>query len=132
MADRTTMLDPLEEDEQLQVTAYLVALSPNLQKSARQLREQRDRRDESRQAAAAVTTEEAGPTAYDPVVAKTLFKDKCSQCHEATLVDESPPGTEDEARELVAWMVDEGLEATEEELTQIVQYLTDSPAKASE
>jgi mono/diheme cytochrome c family protein len=132
MADRTTMLNPLEEDEQLKVTAYLVALSPDLQKSARQLREEQDRRDQSKQAAAAVATEAAAPTAYDSSAAKQLFEDKCSQCHEATLVDDSPPGSEEEARELVAWMVDEGLEATEEELAQIVQFMTESYAKASE
>ncbi len=33
MADRTTLVDPLDEEEQWQVTAYLVALSPQLQQS---------------------------------------------------------------------------------------------------
>jgi mono/diheme cytochrome c family protein/rubredoxin len=132
MADRTTMLNPLEEDEQLRVTAYLVALSPNLQKSARQLRKEQDRRDQSKQAAAAVTTGPAGATVYDPAAAEQLFQAKCSQCHKATLVQDSPPGSEDEARELVAWMVDEGLEATEEELAQIVRFLTESYTKTSE
>jgi mono/diheme cytochrome c family protein len=132
MADRTTMLDPLEENEQLLVTAYLVALSPNLQKSAQELREQQDRRDRSKQAAAAVATDQAGPAAYDPAAARQLFASKCSQCHELDLVEGSPPGSEDETRELVAWMVEEGLEATEEELAQIVRYLTESYAKASE
>jgi rubredoxin/mono/diheme cytochrome c family protein len=132
MADRTTMLNPLEENEQLQVTAYLVALSPDLRKSARQLREEQDRRDQSKQAAAAVSDEEAESIAYDATAARQLFDEKCSQCHEAALVDESPPGSQEEARELVAWMVDEGLEASEEELTQILQYLTESYIKVSE
>lgn len=132
MADRTTMLNPLEEDDQLQVTAYLVALSPNLRKSVQQLRQELDRRDQSKQAAAAVTSDEGEPTTYDSTAAKQLFEDKCSQCHEATLVSDSPPGSEDEARELVARMVDAGLEATEEELSQIVQYLTESHVNASE
>jgi rubredoxin/mono/diheme cytochrome c family protein len=132
MADRTTMLNPLEESEQLQVTAYLVALSPDLRKSAQQLRQERDRRDQSRQAAAAVATDQAEPTAYDPSAARQLFEDKCSQCHEATLVETTPPGSENEAQKLVAWMVDEGLEATEQELAQIVRFLTETYAKASE
>jgi rubredoxin/mono/diheme cytochrome c family protein len=128
MADRTTMLNPLEEDEQLQVTAYLVALSPDLRKSARQRRQEQDRRDRSTELAQTVAEELAGPATYDSAAAQQLFKDKCSQCHEETLVDESPPGSEDEARELVAWMVEEGLEATEDELAQIVQYLIEREA----
>ena len=70
--------------------------------------------------------------AYDAATAKQLFENKCSQCHATDLVAEAPPGSEDEARELVARMVDEGLEATREELIQIVQYLTESYGKASE
>jgi cytochrome c5 len=132
MSDRTTLLNPLEENEQLQVTAYLVALSPDLQKSARQLREEQDRRDQSQQAAEAVTTKQTGPAAYDPAAAKELFDKKCSQCHETGLVADSPPGSGEEARELVAWMVEEGLEATEGELAQLVRYLTESYAKPAE
>jgi rubredoxin/mono/diheme cytochrome c family protein len=132
MADRTTMLDPLEENEQRQVTAYLVALSPDLRKSAQQRRQEQDRLERSNELAQTVAAELAGPTAYDSTTAKQLFEAKCSQCHEATLVDESSPGSEDEARQLVAWMVQEGLEATEDELAQIVQYLTEVYVKASE
>ena len=55
MADRTTLVDPLDEEEQWQVTAYLVALSPQLQQSVQQLREQQDRRNETKQAAATMT-----------------------------------------------------------------------------
>jgi rubredoxin/mono/diheme cytochrome c family protein len=132
MADRTTLMNPLEEDEQWQVTAYLVALSPQLQKSTRQLRAEQDRRDQSQQAAAAVAAEEAEPSAYDPDAAKELFDKKCAQCHETSLVSQSPPGSKDEARELVASMVEEGLEATQEELELIVQYLTETHAKSSE
>lgn len=132
MADRTTLLNPLEEDEQWQVTAYLIALSPQLQKSSRQLRDEHDRRDRSKQAAAAVASEEAQPATYDPAAAKQLFEKKCSQCHKTALVSKSPPGSEGEAGELVARMVEEGLEATREELTQIVRYLTESHATLSE
>ena len=57
---------------------------------------------------------------------KQLFEAKCSQCHGIALVFQSPPGSEDEARELVASMVDEGLEATEAELSQIVRYLAET------
>ncbi len=132
MADRTTMLNPLEEDEQWLVTAYLVAISPQLQQSAKLLHDQRERQAKSQQAAEAIVTHEADAVAYDPAAAEQLFQSKCSQCHAADDVSRSPPGSEDEARELVAWMVDEGLEATEQELSQIVQYLTKTYAKPGE
>jgi rubredoxin/mono/diheme cytochrome c family protein len=132
MADRTTMLNPLEEQEQWQVTAYLIGLSPQLQKSAQQLRDEQDRRDRSKQAAEAVAADRVEPAAYDAAAAKQLFQNKCSQCHETEEVAEAPPGSEAEARELVAWMVEEGLEATEAELEQLVRYLTDTYAESSE
>jgi mono/diheme cytochrome c family protein len=132
MADRTTMLDPLDEEEQWQVTAYLIALSPQLQKSTQKMRNEQDRQDQAKQAAEAIAKEQVEPTAYDAVAAKQLFENKCSQCHGTEDVAAAPPGSEEEARELVAWMVDEGLEATEEELKQLVLYLTETYAKSSE
>jgi rubredoxin/mono/diheme cytochrome c family protein len=132
MADRTTMLNPLEENEQLQVTAYLVALSPELRKSAKQRSQLEKRHEKSKQAADAVVSKQAAPVTYDPATAHKLFLGACSQCHELDLVDEKPPVSEEKARELVSSMVDEGLEATEEELSQIVRFLTESYAKAPE
>jgi len=81
---------------------------------------------------AAFAAEEAEPAAYDPDAARELFEKKCSECHDSTLVSESPPGSEDEARALVTLMVKEGLKATQEELVQIVQYLTETHATSSE
>jgi rubredoxin/mono/diheme cytochrome c family protein len=130
MADRTTTLNPLQENEQLFVTAYLVALSPDLQRSARQLRQQRIHRDRSQQTAEAITADEAGGGTFDLALAKPLFQSKCSQCHETTVIKEAPPANETEARELVARMVEEGLEGTPEELAQIVQFLTVTYAKS--
>ena len=132
MADRTTMLNPLEEEQQWQVTAYLIAISPQLQRSAQQLRGEQDRRKQSKEAAETVTEETAESAAYDAAAAKQWYESKCSQCHSLDAVDNAPPGSLEEARELVAWMVDEGLEATEEELSHIVRYLTDTNAKPTE
>jgi mono/diheme cytochrome c family protein len=132
MADRAELLKPLSEDEQWKVTAYLVALSPQLQLSARQLRDAQDRRDEAKQAAAAVTNQSAEEAAYDPAAAQALFEAKCSQCHKTKLVSTFTLKSEDDSRELVGRMVDEGLEASEAELTLIVRYLTETHAKPSE
>ncbi len=132
MADRTTMLNPLEESEQWQVTAYLIAVSPQLWKSARQRSEEEAQRDESVEAAQAVAQEEVEAPAYDAAAARKLFEAKCSQCHQVAAVADAPPGSETEARELISWMVDEGLEASEEELALLVRYLTETYAQPKE
>jgi rubredoxin/mono/diheme cytochrome c family protein len=132
MADRTTTLDPIGEDEQWQVTAYLIAISPQLQQSAQQLRDARDRRDEAKRAAQAAGVESAEPVDYDETAARQLFQAKCSQCHQTDLVTADPPASEQEARELVTRMVEEGLEATEEEIALIVRYITDFPTRETD
>ena len=132
MADRTTLVDPLEEEEQLQVTAYLVAISPQLQRSAQQMRQQQREQNEAKQAAADITAEQVQAASYDPAVAKQLFEKKCSQCHVPTLVKHAPPSSEEAARELVKKMVAEGLKASEGELSQIIRYIVETYAKNSE
>jgi rubredoxin/mono/diheme cytochrome c family protein len=126
MAERTTVLNPLEPRQQWQVTAYLIALSPRLQKSARERRVQQGRRDQSRQAAEAVAAEETETGGYDPAAAEALFESKCSQCHPTSLVGAAAPASEQEARELVARMVEEGLTASEQELGLLVRYLSET------
>ncbi len=123
MADRTTLLNPIGQTEQWQVTAYLIAISPELQRSAQQMRAQQEAGEQSRQAAETVAAAKAEIPPYDPQLAKRLFETKCSQCHRTTLVESSPPGSAEDARSLITRMVGEGLSATEDELAQIVQYL---------
>lgn len=112
------------------VTAYLIAISPQLQQSTQQLRGQEAA---SREAAAAVQAGESGAeVAFDLGAATPVFESKCSQCHPTSLVDMFPPASAEAARDLVTRMVDEGLVATPEELSQIIQYLTATYADASE
>ena len=129
MSDRTTLVSPLTEEQQLTVTAYLVAISPQLQRSAKKMREQQGAAAEAKEAAATVATKGSEAAAYDPSTAKRLFQTKCSQCHQTTLVEQAPPASEQAARELVARMVEEGLSATPDELMQIAQYLIETHAK---
>lgn len=129
MADRTTLFNPLDEAEQWQVTAYLVAISPQLQQSAQQMRAEEESRQQSQQAAQAITKEKAQLAALDPTRAKQLFERKCSECHRLEVLDTASITSQNDAQDLVARMVEEGLTATEEELGQIVQYLTTAYAK---
>ena len=128
MADRATVWNRMDEQQQWQVTAYLVALSPRLQRSARQQRQAAERQEQAKRAAAAA----GEPDAYDADLAKRLFETKCSQCHETSVVDETPPGSSEEIQELIARMVEEGLEATEQEIAQLVRYLNETYARRSE
>ena len=131
MADRTTLLAPIDEHQQWQVTAYLVALSPQLQQSAQRLRDQAERRDGAKQAAASLAAKPEDAAPYDAAQAKQLFETKCSECHATSEVDKTPPDSEDAARDLVKRMVHEGLTASEEELAQLVRYLTETYVKKS-
>ncbi len=130
MADRTTMLAPLDEEQQWLVTAYLIAISPQLQQSTQQLRGQEAA---SRETKAAVQAAEPGAeVAFDSGAATAVFESKCSQCHPTSLVNMFPPASVEAARDLVTRMVDEGLVATPEELSQILQYLTATYADGSD
>lgn len=128
MADRTTLLDPLDEEEQWQVTAYLVAVSPQLQQSLQQMRQEQERRDEAKEAAAAMAGQGGQEAAYDPARAKGIFETKCSECHKTALVEQNPPASAEAARALVARMVEEGLTAAEDELDQIARYVAETYA----
>ncbi len=129
MAERATLPDAIDDHQQWQVTAYLVALSPQLQQSAQQLRDQTERRNETRQAAAGLSEKPADDARYDAVRVKQLFEIKCSECHATTEVEKNPPDTESAARDLIKRMVDEGLAASEEELSQLTRYLIENYIK---
>ncbi len=128
MARRSTVATTISTDEQWQVTAYLVALSPELQETRQQLETEHAQQSKAQQAAANPPAQ----VSYDPNAAKQLFEAKCSQCHSSSLVAKMPPASATAASELVAKMVDEGLDASDTEIAQIIQYLTETYAKRVE
>ncbi len=117
------MIQPLADEQQWQVTAYLTALSPQLQRSTQQLTDQQASQEAARQAARELADPAAAEGPYDAEQAQTLVATKCAQCHEPTLVADSPPESAEAARDLVARMVGEGMEATADELALIVECL---------
>ncbi len=132
MAERA-VFNPISEEEQWRVAAYLIAISPELQKTFKQKREQDIFAVKSKVAAeASVRTglqKGAIEKVFDLSVARTTFEATCTQCHKLSNVDKSPPASAQGARELVARMVDNGLEAPDQDLEQIVFYLTKTYAK---
>jgi len=132
MASRATVLHPISEEEQWQVTAYLIAISPTLQRSLIQKRSLDLAVAESQMAVM-----EAGKRAesgamdesFDLAAAEQLFQTRCSQCHASVLVAAKPPGTKEQAVQLVTRMVRNGLMATDQELETIIRYLSETYAK---
>jgi mono/diheme cytochrome c family protein len=132
MAERS-VFDPISETEQWYATAYLVAISPDLQKSV-QLKRQQERV----QGGATTVKTPAVParipaapprTIADLAKAKTVFESTCNGCHSLNTVEQAPPASEAAARDLVVRMVDNGLGADQAALDQIVAYLTQTYVK---
>lgn len=131
MAERA-IFNPISDEEQLRVASYLIAISPELQSTFRQKRELDLIAAKSKAAAQAVKTSALSLESnqvFDMNEARKTFEATCTQCHKLSNVDKSPPGSSQEARELVARMVDNGLEAPESDLQQIVFYLTKTYGK---
>lgn len=133
MADRAAATNPISDREQWFIAAYLAAVSPELQQSARKLRA----RDVARQGAqrASQALMERPPRdaarAFNPVAAQDLFVKKCSACHSLKSVSDAPPTTALAARDLVKRMVDNGMLASEQELDALVDHLITKYVKGS-
>jgi mono/diheme cytochrome c family protein len=126
MAERA-VFEPISEKEQWYATAYLVAISPDLQKSVR-LKRKQEQAQIPAEAVKRPAVQRAAPAAepretFDLAKAKTVYESACSGCHSLSSVEESPPRSESAARSLVARMLDNGLSADEASLEQIVGYL---------
>jgi mono/diheme cytochrome c family protein len=131
MAERSLLWNPINETDQWAVSTYLIAITPDLQRSAKQKRSGEVSRQQVQEAmeTTAATLTSTGSTAelppVDPVDAQQTFEATCSQCHEASDIEFAPPESEEDARSLVTRMVVEnGLEETEENLEKVIYYLT--------
>lgn len=125
MAERSTVLNPITETDVNLVTAYLIAITPTLQRTAQLKREQSLRADSSMQAVQDAMHSDP-EMAYEASAAQRLFETKCSQCHSPTFVETSPPDSDEAAAALVGRMVTNGLFATETELAWIIRYITET------
>ena len=131
MAERA-VIEPISEVEQWYVVAYLVAISPDLQRSVQRKRHQELAQIPSRVIRKASVPANAGGVGREPfdlAAAKAEFESTCNGCHSLTNVENSPPQSEAEAKELVARMIDNGLNAERRKLEQIVYYLAKTYGK---
>ncbi len=136
MAIKPMIGEPIHQEEEWTVSAYLIAITPDIQISVRQQRQQQMRSDEARIAAQIASiameaeiepdTDTVVEDTYDAVEAKVLFEDKCSQCHPITDVEDYPPRSEEETTEVIARMIDTGLYLEEEEIEIIARYINET------
>ncbi|MEZ4426705.1 MAG: hypothetical protein R3A51_03325 [Nannocystaceae bacterium] len=130
MAEKPIVMgEPIGEDELAPVTAYLVAITPDLQQSAKiKVKEQAARRERAAEIADLSVAE--APAAFDAAKAKEVFASRCSQCHDTVEVEAH--GGDDEAgwTAIVRRMVeDEGAEVEEADAAMIVRYLAETYPK---
>lgn len=133
MAIKPMIGEPIHKEEEWTVSAYLIAITPDIQTSVRQQRQEQVRADEAKAAVqtaavamdAEVSTTDTADT-YDEAEAKALFEDKCSQCHPLTDVEDYPPRSEEETTEVVTRMIENGLYLEEEEIELITRYVNDN------
>ena len=126
MSDRSLILDPIQAQEQWAVTAYLVAISPQLQRSSAERRHEQLANQSSRLAAETAIANVSRATAgaeFDQEEARALFQMNCSLCHSLTKIEETPPRSETEVHDLIERMAANGLIASEDEIQKITQYL---------
>jgi mono/diheme cytochrome c family protein len=101
MADKPALGAAISDREAWNVTAYLIAITPDLTRSSKQRR----RQIAARAGAAAVPA--ANAAVPDLALARRTFEAKCSQCHELDDVEKNPPRSKAAAAELVKRMVDD-------------------------
>lgn len=153
MAEKPALFAPMTETEMYEVTAYLIAITPDLQKATKQKREEQVARDEAMQEALdemqpapapppgdgsgsaappapaptpAPTPAPAPPArpAVDLAKAKKVYEEICAQCHDLSDVDAAPPKTAKESREMIQRMIVENdAEISKQDIVLIAAWL---------
>lgn len=145
MGEKPALFSPMRERDLLAATAYLIAITPDLQRSAklRRAAEQEHLETEAEldpaddagvpvdagvpadagvAADAGVSVAPAAPEP-DPRRAKATYQRRCSGCHELSEVAQNPPRSRGAVRSLLRRMVDNGMEASRSELALITWWL---------
>jgi cytochrome c5 len=111
------------------VTAYLIAISPDLQQGVSNQRDQEQSHAVAKEIAKNVSTGGTPLEEFSLADSRKVFEVSCMQCHASSLVERHPPRTQKQAEELVNRMVDNGLDLSEADLRKIVFYLKTTYAK---
>ena len=133
MAIKPMIGEPIHQEEEWTVSAYLIAITPDIQVSVRQQRQEQMRADVAKEAVQTATvametemTTGIAAVTYDAAEAQALFEDRCSQCHAITDVEDYPPRSEEETTKLITRMIDIGLYLEEDEIEMIARYINEN------
>ena len=124
MGERSQLLNPINQTQMWDVTAYLIAISPNLQASTAEKRQQQNQAESVQDnLRTAILNLDSGTLDLDIKEARSAFESQCDQCHEYFRVEDFPPITTADVRGLVLRMVDNGLDSGQADLEKIIFYL---------
>lgn len=128
MADKPTFGEAIDDTDIALATAYLVAITPELQQSVR--RRKQGERQHAQDAAAFAASAPTPVAPPDLAKLRPLFEKECAQCHKLSEVDKH--GLDDEMgwRKVVTRMIEENdAELVPETANDIVRYLAATKAK---
>lgn len=129
MAKKPTLFDPIDEQEQWKVTAYLVAISDALQESANIKKEVEQQHDEKKKEMMQVVSKAPATEApaYDEVKVAKLYNEECTQCHELNKPNVvkglAEIKTSTDVDKLIQRMIENDMELDPEPLKQVKWYL---------
>jgi len=130
MAEKPALFAPITEQEQGRVCAYLIAITPDLQQSAKRQRQQSEDQRQTQEALAEAPRGTAVVSGTDPIQARATFEKVCSQCHALGEVDRSPPRTPADVQALLGRMSKNGMRASTQEVQLIQFHLTKTYGRA--
>jgi len=129
MVIKPSFTAPISEFEGWAVTAYLIAISRDLQRSIKERRAAEVERQQAEAALvtpaqAAAATEPAAPRPVDEAAARKTYESVCGSCHELAEIEKAPPASEAEVTEIIRRMVEDNeMKASAEQVDSIEWHM---------
>ena len=128
MSAKPALFAPITEQSQNRVTAYLIAITPDLAPPTAVLPGPADRRLRDQEPPAEIRRAKGATDGMDRQAARATYERLCSQCHALSAVEKSPPGSIGEVQRLIQRMSKNGMRASPKELQQVQFHLTQTYA----
>ena len=123
MAEKPSLSTPIAPGEVPLIAAYLVAVTPDIQRSLRQKKaREREKKETVTKLKSAVADRDSATVEMEKM--KEVFEEACTECHDTEELDEHGNDTREGWAEVVQRMVEENdAELTEEQAQIVVDYL---------
>jgi len=125
MADRSTVVNEISDEDVLRITAYLIAISPRIRDGVSSKRQEDTSRAETMAAVESAMEDDQSTLKNDVDVenAKKLFETRCVMCHTTQRVFDKNFNSKEEIVTTIKRMATYGLQANADEVQQIIQYV---------